>query len=281
MNTTFHRKSLPVGRGLLHLVLILWGLAAVMPMVWMFSASLQTNQEIYSGIHLVPQTFNFQNYIQAWDQANFSVYFGNTVFYTVVVVLGVVIISSMASYSFARLSFPGKNFFYIAILIFLFIPIPGAFIPLYVILVKLDIINTRIGYILPLIQSSLAFSIFILRAFFEDLPREIEESARMDGASLFRIFWDIAMPLARPAIATIIIFTALNVWNEFTLALIVFSDQDLMTLQVGINTFQGTFFSQYALMMAALSITTIPAVIAYVFFQKSIIKGMMAGALKG
>jgi len=281
MNTTFHRKRLPIGRGLLHLVLILWGLASVMPMVWMFSASLQTNQEIYSGIHLVPQSFNIQNYIQAWNQANFSVYFGNTVFYTVVVVLGVVIISSMASYSFARLSFPGKNFFYIAILIFLFIPIPGAFIPLYVILVKLDIINTRIGYILPLIQSSLAFSIFILRAFFEDLPREIEESARMDGASIFRIFWDIAMPLARPAIATIIIFTALNVWNEFTLALIVFSDQDLMTLQVGINTFQGTFFSQYALMMAALSITTIPAVIAYVFFQKSIIKGMMAGALKG
>jgi multiple sugar transport system permease protein/raffinose/stachyose/melibiose transport system permease protein len=89
------------------------------------------------------------------------------------------------------------------------------------------------------------------------------------------------MPLARPAIATIVIFTALNVWNEFTLALIVFSDQELMPLQVGINTFQGTFFSQYSLMMAALSITTIPAVLVYVFFQKSIIKGMMAGALKG
>lgn len=281
MNSTLSRKRLPVGRGFLHLGLIAWSLAAVLPMVWMFSASLQTNQEIYQGVHLVPQTLNFQNYIQAWTQAKFSAYFGNTVFYTVTVVLGVVIFSSMAAYAFARLSFPGKNFFYLGFLIFLFIPIPGSFIPLYVILVKLNIINTRIGYILPLIQSSMAFSIFILRAFFEDLPKEIEESARMDGANLLQIFWDIALPLARPAIATIIIFTALNVWNEFTLALIVFSDQDLMPLQVGINTFQGTFFSQYSLMMAALSITTIPAIIVYVFFQKSIIKGIMAGALKG
>jgi ABC-type glycerol-3-phosphate transport system permease component len=281
MNSTLSRKRLPVGRGFLHLGLIIWALAAVLPMVWMFSASLQTNQEIYKGVHLIPQTLNFQNYIQAWTQAKFSVYFANTVFYTVTVVVGVVIFSSMAAYAFARLSFPGKNFFFLAFLVFLFIPIPGAFIPLYVILVKLNIINTRIGYILPLIQSSMAFSIFILRAFFEDLPKEIEESARMDGANLLQIFWNIAMPLARPAIATIIIFTALNVWNEFTLALIVFSDQDLMPLQVGINTFQGTFFSQYSLMMAALSITTIPALIAYIFFQKSIIKGIMAGALKG
>jgi ABC-type glycerol-3-phosphate transport system permease component len=281
MNPTLPHKRLPIGRGFLHIGLIAWGLTAVLPMLWMFSASLQTNQEIYQGVHLIPQTLNFQNYIQAWNQAKFSAYFGNSVLYTVSVVLGVVVFASMASFAFARLSFPGKNIFYIAFLIFLFIPIPGSFIPLYVILVRLGIINTRIGYILPMIQSSMAFSIFILRAFFEDLPKEIEESARMDGASLLQIFWHISMPLARPAIATIIIFTALNVWNEFTLALIVFSDQELMPLQVGINTFQGTFFSQYSLMMAALSITTIPAVLLYVFFQKSIIKGMMAGALKG
>lgn len=281
MNQPHSRNKPSVGRGFLHLGLIGWGLASILPLLWMFSASLQTNREIYQGVHLIPKTFNFNNYIQAWTQAKFNTYFGNSVFYTVIVVLGTVIISSMAAYAFARLSFPGKNFFYIAFLIFLFIPIPGSFIPLYVILVNLKIINTRIGYILPMIQSSLAFSIFILRAFFEELPKEIEESARMDGANLLQVFWHIAVPLARPAIATIIIFTALGVWNEFTLALIVFSDQELMPLQVGINTFQGTFFSQYALMMAALSITTIPAIIAYVFFSKSIIKGIMSGALKG
>jgi len=168
MNSTRSSKMLPIGRGFLHIGLIVWGLASVLPMLWMFSASLQTNQEIYQGVHLVPKALNFQNYIQAWTQAKFSAYFGNSVLYTIAVVLGTVVISSMAAYAFARLSFPAKNFFYLAFLIFLFIPIPGSFIPLYVILVKLDIINTRIGYILPMIQSSLAFSIFILRAFFEE-----------------------------------------------------------------------------------------------------------------
>ncbi len=281
MNAHAPHKMLSVGRGALHLGLILWALVSVLPMIWMFSASLQTNQEIYSGIRLIPQSLNWDNYVQAWTQAKFSTYFGNSVFYTLTVVLGTVIVSSMAAYAFARLSFPGKNLFYIAFLIFLFIPIPGSFIPLYVLLVRLDLIDTRIGYILPLIQSNLAVSIFILRSFFEELPKEIEEAARIDGASLFQIYRQIALPLSSPAIATIIIFTALGVWNEFILALIVFSNRDLMPLQVGIMTFQGTFFSQYALMMAATSITTIPAIIVYIFFQKSIIKGIMAGATKG
>lgn len=281
MNRSALHKRFPLGHSLLHFALIIWAIASIFPLLWMFSASLQTNQEVYQGIRLIPQKLNFQNYIQAWTQAKFSVYFANSVFYTVTVVVGTVLIASMASYAFARLNFPGKNIFYFAFLIFLFIPIPGSFIPLYVLLVKLKIVDTRIGYILPLIQSNLAVSIFILRSFFEDIPREIEESARIDGASLFKIYWYLAMPLAKPAIATIVIFTALGVWNEFILALIVFSDQNLMPLQVGIMTFQGTFFSQYALMMAALSITTIPAILIYFFFQKSIVKGIMAGAMKG
>jgi multiple sugar transport system permease protein/raffinose/stachyose/melibiose transport system permease protein len=124
-------------------------------------------------------------------------------------------------------------------------------------------------------------AIFILRSFFEDIPRELEEAAQIDGASTLRLYWNIAIPLAMPAIATITIFTALGAWNEFLLALIVFSDQSLMPLQVGLQTFQGTYFSQYALMMAATAITTVPIVLLYFMMQKYIIKGIMAGALKG
>ncbi len=274
-------KRVRIGRIFLHTGLILWGLTAVVPLLWMFSASLQTDQEIYKGIKLIPDTLRFTNYIQAWTKANFSTYFFNSIFYTVVIVVGTVIVSAMAAYAFARLSFPGRNILYLALLIFLFIPIPGVFIPLYVLLVKLQIIDTRMGYILPMINSGIATSMFIMRSFFEEIPKEIEESARIDGATIWQIFWRIAMPLAKPAIATIVIFTALGVWNEFTLALIVFSNRDLMPLQVGIMNFQGTFFSQYSLMMAATSITTIPAIIVYMIFQKSIIKGIMSGAVKG
>jgi len=274
------KRRIPIARWLLHLGLALWALGSVFPLIWMFSASLQTNQEIYAGVRLLPKTLNFQNYIQAWTQAKFSVYFINSVFYTVAVVIGTIIVSSMAAYAFARIRFPGKNFIYIALLIFLFIPIPGSFIPLYVLLVKLGIVDTRLGYIMPLIQSNLAVSLFILRSFFESIPQEIEESASIDGADRFAVYWRIALPLTKPALSTIVIFTALGVWNEFLLALIVFSSQDLMPLQVGIMTFQGTFFSQYALMMAATSITTVPAIILYILFQKNIIKGVMSGAIK-
>jgi multiple sugar transport system permease protein/raffinose/stachyose/melibiose transport system permease protein len=267
--------------GIRHMGLLVWALISVLPLVYMLSASLQSNQEIYSGVHLIPQHLNWDNYIQAWQQADFSTYFGNSLFYTVTIVLGTLAIASLSAYAFARLEFPGKNLAYYLFLIFLIIPIPGVFIPLYVLLVNLHLVDTRIGYILPMINSSLPVAIFILRSFFEDIPKELEEAALIDGASTFRTYWSIAMPLAKPAIATIAIFTALGAWNEFLLALIVFSNTNLMPLQVGLQTFQGTYFSEYALMMAATAITTIPIVILYFCMQKYIIRGIMAGALKG
>lgn len=276
------RWALPhTGRALLHAGLILWGLISVLPLIWMVSASVQSTQEIYQSIHLIPQSFNWDNYVQAWTQSSFGAYFGNTVLYTVTSVAGVVLVSTAAAYAFARLSFPGKELAYYLFLIFLVIPIPGSFIPLYVLLVKLHLVNTQLGYILPLINASLPVSIFILRSFFEDIPREIEEAAVIDGANLFHIYARIAIPLAKPAIATIVIFTALGTWNEFLLALIVFSNQNLMPLQVGLQMFQGAFFSQYGLMMAAATITTIPVILLYLFLQKYIIKGITAGATKG
>jgi multiple sugar transport system permease protein/raffinose/stachyose/melibiose transport system permease protein len=267
--------------GLRHMGLLIWALISVLPLVYMLSASLQSNQEIYQSVHLIPQHLNWDNYIQAWQQADFGTYFGNSVFYTVTIVAGTLVISTLSAYAFARLEFPGKNLAYYLFLIFLIIPIPGVFIPLYVLLVNLHLVDTRLGYILPMINSSLPVAIFILRSFFEDVPKDLEEAAQIDGAGTFRIYWSIAIPLAMPAIATITIFTALGAWNEFLLALIVFSKQSLMPLQVGLQTFQGTYFSQYALMMAATAITTVPIVILYFCMQKYIIKGIMAGALKG
>jgi ABC-type glycerol-3-phosphate transport system permease component len=275
------RRRLRPGVPLRHAGLLIWGLASLMPLVWMISAAFQSNQEIYAGIHLIPQALHWDNFVQAWTQAQFSTFFFNSVFYTVTIVTGTIVVSTMAAYAFARLQFPGKNLAYSLFLIFLVIPIPGSFIPLYVLLVKLHLVNTRLGYILPMINANLPVAIFILRAFFEDLPAEIEDAARIDGAGAFRIYLNIAIPLAKPAIATIVIFTAIGVWNEFLFALIVFSNQSLMPLQVGLQTFQGTYFSQYALMMAATAITTVPVVAIYVLMQKHIIKGVMAGALKG
>lgn len=269
------------GRPLLHLALIVWALASAAPLVWMLGASLQSNAEIYRDIHLIPEDPQWGNYAQAWDQSSFGQYFANSLFYTVSVVLGVVVIASLAAYAFARMRFPGKRIAFGAFLVFLFIPIPGAFIPLYVVLANLGLLNTPIGYILPMINGSLPVALFILRGFFEQIPIELEESAFIDGASRMQVFLLIAFPLAKPAVATVVILTVLGVWNEFVLAAVVFSDQALMPLQVGLLAFQGSYFSQYGLMMAATAITTLPMVIVYIFFQKYIIRGIMAGAVKG
>jgi multiple sugar transport system permease protein/raffinose/stachyose/melibiose transport system permease protein len=276
-------KSVTVlgGTTIRHAALLLWGAVSVVPLVYMLSASLQSNQEIYQSVHLIPHALNWDNYTQAWQQASFGMYFGNSVFYTVTIVAGTLVIGTASAYAFARLTFPGKNLTYFLFLVFLVVPIPGVFIPLYVLLVKLHLVNTRLGYILPMINSNLPVAIFILRSFFEDIPRELEESALIDGAGVFRTYRSIALPLAMPAIATVTIFTALGTWNEFLFALIVFSKQSLMPLQVGLMTFQGTYFSQYSLMMAATAITTVPIVVLYFCMQKYIIKGVMAGALKG
>lgn len=278
---TRRRRGMTPGRPLLHLALIVWALASAAPLIWMLGASLQSNAEIYRDIHLIPEDPQWGNYAQAWDQSSFGQYFANSLFYTVSVVIGVVVIASMAAYAFARMRFPGKRVAFGAFLVFLFIPIPGAFIPLYVVLANLGLLNTPIGYILPMINGSLPVALFILRGFFEQIPIELEESAFIDGASRMQVFLLIAFPLAKPAVATVVILTVLGVWNEFVLAAVVFSDQALMPLQVGLLAFQGSYFSQYGLMMAATAITTLPMVLVYIFFQKYIIRGIMAGAVKG
>ena len=266
---------------LLHIGLGAWALISMFPVVYMLLASIQSTQQIYQGVQVVPHHPIFGNYLHAWKQASFGRYLGNSVIYTTSVTALVLLFGTAAAYAFARLRFYGKNVVYYLLLVFLFVPIPGQFIPLYVVLVRLHLANTRIGYILPLVNASLAPAIFILRRFFEALPREVEEAALVDGASRFRIYRSIALPMAKPAIATVGILTVLSVWNEFVLALIVFSDQKLMPLQVGVQTFQGTYFSEYGLMMAALSIATLPVVAVYIAFQRFIIKGVMAGAVKG
>lgn len=275
------RRRTGAPRYFLHVALAIWGLASLLPLVWMVSASLQSNTEIYSGVHLIPEDPQWGNYAQAWEQSSFKDYFLNSVIYTVSVVAGTVLLASLSAYAFARMTFPGKRVVYGALLVFLFIPIPGAFIPLYLVLANLGLLDTQLGYILPMINGNLPVAMFILRAFFEQIPKELEEAAFIDGASRLQVFTKIALPLAKPAVATVVILTVLGVWNEYVLASVVFSDQSLLPLQVGLLTFQGSYFSQYGLMMAATTITTVPIIIVYLVFQKNIIRGVMAGAVKG
>ncbi len=230
---------------------------------------------------LIPHSFQFHNFAEAWVEGHFGAYFLNSVIYTAGVVLGVLVIASLAAYAFARLQFPGKNFFYYMFLATIMIPVPGAVVALYVLIMKLGLINTRLGYILPQINGSLAVALFILKPFFERIPVELEDAARIDGCGRIGIWWHVLIPLAKPALAVVALFTAITVWNEFILAQLILQDQSLMPLTKGLLTFWGGRIAQDHLLMAGATITVNAIILAYIFLQKHIIAGATAGAVKG
>lgn len=264
-----------------HSFLILVSLACLFPLVWAFSSSLKTQETVFTDLSLFPANPRWDNYYFAWVKADFSLYFFNSLLYTVVVVVGVLLVASMAAYAFSRLEFPGKNVIFLVLISTMMIPIPGSIIALYVLLNKLHLINTRIGYMLPLINGGLALGIFLLKTFFDDLPKELEDSARIDGCGRFRVYWHIALPLARPALAVLAIFNILAVWNEYLLAMLVLGEKSLMPLQRALMVFQGAHITQYPLLMAGIVITVVPVLVVYLMLQKHIIKGITAGAVKG
>lgn len=197
------------------------------------------------------------------------------------VVLGIIIVSSLAAYAFSRLQFPGKNFIFYIFMAAMMIPIQGSFVPLYVLLNNLHLRNTRLGYILAMINVGLSTSIFLLKIFFDKMPKELEDAARIDGCSKIGIWWNVALPLAKPVLAVVVVYNSLNVWNEFMLALLIFDSRKLMPLQVGLMSFQGEFVTRYPLLMAGLTTAALPIIIVYLLMQKYIIKGVTQGAIVG
>ena len=266
---------------IIYLILISVAITCLFPLLWMLASGLKTQETVFSDMSLIPSHPQFSNFYQAWTKGGFQIYFLNSIFYTVVVVLGIILVSSLAAYAFSRLSFPGRNFLFYVFLAAMMIPLPGSFVSLYVLLVKLHLVNTRIGYILCMINVGLSLSIYLLKTFFDRMPKELEDAARIDGCSKWGIWWNVALPLAKPAIAVIVIFNSLNVWNEYILATLIFSTKQLMPLQRGLMVFQGQFITQYPLLMAGMTISVIPIIIIYLLMQKYIIKGITAGAVVG
>ena len=263
----------------IHLLLITVAVTCIFPLLWMIGSALKTQQTVFSDMNIIPRNPMWSNFYHAWVRGGFGMYFLNSVFYTVTVVFGIVIVSSLAAFAFSRLKFPGKNVLFYMFLAAMMIPLPGSFVPLYILMTKLHLVNTRIGYILCMINAGLSFSIYLLKTFFDNMPLALEDAARIDGCSKLGIWWNVALPLARPAIAVIVIFNSLNVWNEYILATLIFSSKSLMPLQRGLMIFQGTHITQYPLLMAGITITVFPIILVYFLMQKHIIKGITAGAI--
>lgn len=280
-NVFYYKSKKIVVNTLIHLFLISVAITCLYPLLWMIISSLKTQDMIFKDISLIPRQFRLENYVLAWKEGGFGGNFFNSIIYTVSVVFGIVIISSMAAYAFSRLRFVGSKFLFIMFMAAMMIPIPGSFVALYVLLNKLHLRNTPIGYILCMINVGLSTSIFLLKTFFDKMPKELEDAARIDGCSKIGIWWHVALPLAKPVLAVVIVFNALAVWNEYILALIIFDNRKFMPLQVALQSFQGEFVTNYPLLMAGLTITALPIILVYLFMQKYIIKGVTQGAVVG
>jgi raffinose/stachyose/melibiose transport system permease protein len=259
---------------LIHLFLISVAVTCLYPLLWMVASSFKTQETIFSDISLIPKAFHFENYYLAVKGSDFGRYFLNSIFYTVAVVCGIVVISSLAAYAFSRLRFPGRKIIFAVFIAAMMIPIPGSFVALFVLLNKLHLRNTPLGYILCMINVGLSMSIFLLKIFFDTMPRELEDAARIDGCSKIGIWRHVALPLARPVLAVVVVFNALNVWNEYVLALIIFDNKNLMPLQRALMMFRGEFLTNYPLLMAGLTITALPIIIVYLLMQKHIVRGV-------
>jgi ABC-type glycerol-3-phosphate transport system permease component len=266
---------------LVHLFLVSVAATCLYPLLWMVASSLKTQETIFSDISIIPRQFHFENYYLAVSQGDFGRYFLNSVFYTASVVFGIVVISSMAAYAFSRLRFPGRNIIFAVFMAAMMIPIPGSFVALFVLLNKLHLRDTPLGYILCMISVGLSTSIFLLKTFFDKMPKELEDAARIDGCSKLGIWRHVALPFARPALAVVVVFNALNVWNEYVLALIIFDSKNLMPLQRALMMFRGEFLTNYPLLMAGLTITALPIIIMYLLMQKYIVEGVASRAVLG
>lgn len=278
-------KRLIVHRNLLsHVILLPLGILWVYPFIWMLSASFKSVRELFdidSVWKLIPSTWQFDNYVRAWTEANFSGYFLNTVIVTVSTVILVLIITSTCGYALGRYDFPGKKVLMALIVATIFIPSGYTIIPIFDLMKRLGLLNTLLSVILAETGGGHVLYILLFTGFFSGLPRELEESARIDGASFNQIFWKIMLPLSTPIIATVSIFQFMASWNAFFNPLVfTLGRPELRTLGVGMFAFTGEYTFDWTGATAAASISLIPVIVIFICFQRHFINNV-AGAIKG
>lgn len=268
---------------ILHIVLILCSIAFIFPFLWMLFTALKTPQELLLGFEqFFPTDPQWSNFVDAVTMIPFLLYLKNSLFITTMVVLGTLISSTTAAYAFAKLEWKGKNKWFLLMLATMMIPIQVILIPTYIMYSYMGWLATRLPLIVPaFFGGGAAFYIFLLRQFFMGVPKELSESAIIDGANHFQIFFKIMLPLSKPALLTVALFTFMATWNDYFGPLIFLSDPDHWTLAIGLRSFQTRFGGRYDLMMAASLLIMLPTLILFFTAQKSFIEGITFTGIKG
>lgn len=276
--------SLPrsIGRSITFLALCVVAAIQIYPLIWMILFSFKSNPEIFGGNILgLPQKWLWSNYRTALETAKIGVYFFNSVKVSFFSIILSIVTALMVSYAIARMDWKFKRKTLNYFLLGMMIPGQAILVPLYMLALRMGLINTHLILVLMYSVFALPTSIYIFVSFLEGIPREMEESAFMDGASVYRTFLQIIVPLIAPAVGTIVILNFLGVWNEFLFAFIFVDKESLRTIPVGLQSLNGRYFTNWGPIGAGMVVATMPTLLIYLIFSRQIQKGMVVGAVKG
>jgi ABC-type glycerol-3-phosphate transport system permease component len=275
------RTTVRIQSVVLNLILSVVTFFYLVPMLYLVSTALKEPGETHYNPGLIPRSIDFTKFAEVVQQVDVPLLASNSLIITVSTVLLVIFLGALAGYAFSRLEFAGRNGFLLVFLAGLMIPFAGVIVPLYHLNLALGTKDTYLGVVGPYVAFGLPFAVLFLRSYFDTLPKAIEDSALIDGASRFMIFWRILLPLTKPALATVAIFQALSTWNEFLLALLFLTKERLRTLPLGSFVFQRMYFNAFEHMFALLLMVAVPPVVLFLLMQRQFIAGLTSGAVKG
>ncbi|MBX3438696.1 MAG: carbohydrate ABC transporter permease [Planctomycetaceae bacterium] len=271
LSTTFRYAALIAG-----------ALVMVIPFLYMVSTSFKAQAYVLTfPPQFIPDPATTDNYVQALTTENFGRYFLNSIIVSVIATSVSLLVSSMMAYAFARFDFPGRELIFRVLLLGLIVPAMMLIIPQFILAKQLHLLDSLPGLIVFYIAGTLALNTFLLRGFFESIPAELDQAMQVDGANAWVRYWNLALPLAKPALATATIFTFLSCWDEFAWALTIINTPEHLTLPVAIQLFQGQNATQWGLVFAASLIAVIPVIIVFLVFQRYFVQGLTAGSIKG
>ena len=276
------KKKKHLSKLIIFVLLILGTIICLLPFYWLVRSSFMKIEQIFMmPPEWIPDPFTLENYRQAFTLLPFGTYFLNTLLIVVAVMMGTLLTSSICAYGFARIEWKGRNFIFSLILSSMMLPYAATLIPTFIGWSRIGAINTYLPLIIPAWFGGGAFNIFLLKQFFQGIPHELDESAVMDGAGHFTIYSRIILPLVKPAMVVVALFTFMNTWNDFLAPLIYINDDSKFTLALGLQLFTSQYTAQWHLLMAGATVILIPVVIVFLFGQKYFIEGITMTGLKG
>lgn len=261
-------------------ILIFFTFIFLYPFFLMISNSFKSNAEIFRSPLGLPSSFSLENYIQVWHTVNFSSYMWNSVYVTAASVFVILFVSSLAAYYLARYDFKWNVYVLFFFMLGLMLPMKLAILPLYLIFLNLNLLDTLTALVIVYVAGGIPLAVFVFYSFFKTLPKELEQSARIDGCNDFQVYYKIVLPLMKAPVATIAIINLINIWNDFFFPLIFVRTDELRTIPMGMLTLFGEYDTQWSLLFAGLTISSLPMLIAFFIASKQFMEGLTSGAIK-